>query len=103
MQDLTVALVQRELAWEDAEANRELIAADLEAVEDGTDLIVLPETFTTGFSMQPEAIAEEAAADTLPWMRQLAAASGAAVTGSLAVREDGMNFNRMLFSSFFSI
>ena len=97
MRDLNVALVQRELHWEDPAANREGIADDLEHLEKATDLVVLPEMFTTGFSMDPETIAEEAAAETLPWMQELAARHGAAVLGSLAVREGGKHYNRLFF------
>lgn len=97
MRDLNVALVQRALAWEDPATNREQIAADLETLPANTDLVVLPEMFTTGFSMNSDSIAEDDAAVTLPWMQQLAARHDIAITGSLATRSGGAKLNRMLF------
>jgi len=97
MQDLRVALVQRELAWEDPAANREQFAADIAALGAGTDLVVLPEMFTTGFSMAAEKVAETDAATTLPWLQALARKHDVAITGSLAVREGEQCYNRLVF------
>ena len=97
MQDLTVTLVQRTLSWEDPAGNRDAIDRDLEGLDAASDLVILPEMFTTGFSMEPERVAEQDAVDTLPWMQSLAARHNAAITGSLAVREGGESFNRLLF------
>ena len=68
MQDLTVTLMQRELAWEQAEDNRTQIEASLREVHDPGDLVVLPEMFTTGFSMNALANAEPPGGDTETWM-----------------------------------
>lgn len=97
MQDLKVALVQRELHWEDPAANREQFAADLATLEPGTDLALLPEMFTTGFSMAAGKNAEDGAADTIPWMQAQAQQHNVAICGSLAVRDSGDIFNRLLF------
>ncbi len=97
MQDLNVTLVQRELAWEDPAANREQIARDLATLDTNTDLVILPEMFTTGFSMAAEQVAENEAEVTLPCLRELAAEQNAAITGSLAVRDGEQVFNRLLF------
>ena len=97
MQDLKVALDQRELFWEAPDANRRRIGLDLESLAADVDLIVLPEMFTTGFSMDGERIAEVEAELSLPWMQSLAQQHDAAVTGSLAVRDGDGVFNRLLF------
>jgi omega-amidase len=97
MRDLKVALIQRELHWEDPAANREAFARDLGELEAGTDLAVLPEMFTTGFSMAADKNAENLAADTLPWMQAQARQHKVAICGSLAVRDTGGIFNRLLF------
>lgn len=97
MQDLKVALIQRELAWENPVANRDQFAADIAALDTDTDLVVLPEMFTTGFSMAAEEVAEDRAETTLPWLVALAKEQAVAVTGSLAVREKGRVYNRLLF------
>ena len=97
MQDLKIVLIQRELAWENPVLNRNQFATDIAALDADTDLVVLPEMFTTGFSMAAEQTAEDDAEITLPWLITLAAEQEVAITGSLAVRERGQVFNRLLF------
>lgn len=103
MQDLTVTLVQRQLAWECPEANRQHIEEAVAAKAGASDLIVLPEMFTTGFSMNALANAEAPGGATEQWMRALATEYDCAVTGSIAVACDaqgepaGQVYNRMLF------
>lgn len=97
MRDLTVALVQDELTWEDPQANRDRFEQALEDLSRDTDLVVLPEMFTTGFSMNAEQICEDSAGETLPWMQALAVEHDVAITGSLAVRDGDRLCNRLLF------
>ena len=97
MRDLNVALVQRELHWESPAANREQFAADIAALPAETDLVVLPEMFTTGFSMAAERVGEPHARHTVPWMRSLAEQYDLALCGSIAVREGDAIYNRLLF------
>lgn len=92
---LRVALIQTELVWQDAPANRQQLAARIAACA-GAGLIVLPEMFTTGFSMQSDAIAEPEG-DTLAWLIQQAALSGAALCGSVATRSGDDCVNRCYF------
>jgi predicted amidohydrolase len=96
MQNLSVTLIQDDLAWEDPEANRRHFAALLERERPATDLIVLPEMFTTGFSMTAGALAEAPGGPTEHWMRDLARQFDCAVCGSLVVRDGGDVFNRFL-------
>ncbi len=97
MRDLNVSLLQRELHWEAPQANRDQFSADFEQLATNTDLVVLPEMFTTGFSMASEKIAEDDASETLPWLLESAKQLDAAICGSLAVRENGAVYNRLLF------
>jgi predicted amidohydrolase len=97
MRDLRVTLVQSMLQWEDAAANRARFAARLEHLAGATDLIVLPEMFTTGFSMHAAALAEPPEGPTLAWMRAQAARCDAALYGSIIVEEQGKRYNRGLF------
>ncbi|PIE20367.1 MAG: amidohydrolase [Neptuniibacter caesariensis] len=97
MQDLRVSLIQTNLVWQDAQANMNHIRQLLEPLVGKTDLIVLPEMFNSGFSMQPELIAETVDGETVQWLRKQAERTGAAICGSIAVRLAQGFANRMLF------
>jgi omega-amidase len=97
MQDLTATLVQCELAWENPQDNRDLLGEKIAKLQEATDLIVLPEMFTTGFSMNALENAETPGGTTEQWMRDLATANNCAITGSIAVKEGADVYNRMLF------
>jgi len=97
MQNLTVTLVQCELAWEAPADNRRHLESLLAEGAKNTDLVVLPEMFTTGFSMNALANAEEPGGSTEDWMRAMASHYNCAITGSLAVRVQDAVYNRMLF------
>lgn len=99
MHNLAVTLVQCELAWENPADNRQQIGEIIEHLDKPTDLIVLPEMFTTGFSMNALANAEEPGGPTQEWMLELSARHNCAITGSIAVREEGAVYNRMLFAT----
>ena len=94
---MKVALIQLPLVWEDPKSNRATIDQKINAIESGTDLIVLPEMFTTGFTMQPERVAETMGGETIQWMQSLAKAKNAAITGSLIIVEEGKYYNRLVF------
>ncbi|QQR88088.1 MAG: amidohydrolase [Flavobacteriales bacterium] len=97
MPDLRVTLVQSMLHWEDAEANRAMFAEKLAVLKGTTDLIVLPEMFTTGFSMRSTDLAEPMSGATVAWMKEQAKATNAALYGSVIIADDGKRFNRGLF------
>ncbi len=99
MQDLSAALLQCELAWEQPEDNRRQFGDLIETVQDPVDLIVLPEMFTTGFSMNALANAEAPGAATEQWLLDTAARRQCAITGSIAVRVGDAVYNRMLFAT----
>jgi omega-amidase len=97
MQDLRVALVQAHQVWEDKRANLSHFAALLEAIEQ-VDLILLPEMFQTGFSMNAEQLAEEMSrSSSIKWLKELALKKDAAVYTSMIVSENGSFYNRGLF------
>lgn len=92
---LNVALLQTALAWQNPQANRQQLAEQISRIED-VDIIVLPEMFTTGFSMQSQDIAEPEG-DTLNWLKHLAQQIGAALVGSVATLTDKGCVNRCYF------
>jgi predicted amidohydrolase len=97
VRDLNVTLVQQPLAWQDAGANRTRFAELLAPLAGRSDLIVLPEMFTTGFSMQAAELAEGMDGPSIEWLRAMAARLGAVVTGSVIVAEGGYR-NRLVWA-----
>lgn len=98
MQDLRITLVQSELVWENVDANLAMFERLLSPLEQQTDLIILPEMFTTGFTMNARALAEEINGRSVNWMRDRARELGADITGSLIIREAGRYFNRLCWA-----
>jgi omega-amidase len=97
MSTLTLSLIQTPLIWEDPVANRAMLEEKIGMIEGPTDVIMLPELFTTGFTMNAAPFAEVPDLTTTRWMRQQALRTGAAVTGSFIVREGGRFYNRLLW------
>ena len=98
MQDLKVTIVQCELAWEDPTANLAFFDRCFHESIGATDLVVLPEMFTTGFSMNAGSLAQEMSGDTVAWMRETAARSKAVVTGSFIARDGDRFYNRLVWA-----
>jgi len=98
MQTLNVTLVQGATRWHDAPANREYYGALVRRVAGQSDLVVLPETFLSGFSNDTRASAEGMDGEGIAWMRALATEVGAVVTGSLAIREGDKVYNRLIWA-----
>ncbi len=96
MENLRISLVQSPLAWENPDANLHYFDHMLGKKQD-TDLVVLPEMFTTGFTMKPEKNAEKQEGKGLLWMRQKAKELKTSITGSICVEEGGNYFNRLYF------
>ena len=94
-----VSIVQQPLVWQDAAANRAHFAQVLAPLAGTTDLVVLPEMFTTGFTMKPENYAEAADGATRAWLLQQASALDAAVGGSVAVNDHGRFYNRFMLAT----
>lgn len=97
--NLRVTMIQADLAWQDPATNRRNLAAHFRGLAGHTDLIVLPEMFTTGFTMEARSLAETMAGATVGWLREESAAVGCAITGSLIVEEDGRHYNRLVWAA----
>jgi len=95
--ELKVTLIQTKLQWEDAVVNRANFSEKISQISEDTDLIVLPEMFTTGFSMNAAALAEETDGPSLQWMKAEAEKADAAITGSIIITEDDKFYNRLYF------
>ncbi|MGG8496084.1 amidohydrolase [Tenacibaculum sp. TC6] len=98
---LQVALLQSDLVWENPTANRLAFQEQIALLPATVDLVVLPEMFTTGFTMNPAANAETMEGDTVRWMQQLAQQYQMAIVGSVVIKEvtesDILYFNRLVF------
>lgn len=97
MQDLTISLVQVDVAWEDITQNLLRFDACLEPLAGKQDLIVLPEMFNTGFTVHPEKFAETPGGPASQWMSKKAAELDSVVCGSLIIKESGYYYNRMIW------
>lgn len=94
---LEIALVQTQLIWENPEENRRLIKAKIAQIPSIIDLIILPEMFTTGFTMNPSILDKNEGQKTIKWMLKIAVEKQAAITGSIPFFENGLYYNRLLF------
>ena len=94
---MKVALLQTDLIWENPPENRNNIEQKINNLAKAVDLIVLPEMFTSGFTMNPSAVAESMDGITINWLKSIAYAKRCAITGSLVILENGFFYNRMVF------
>jgi omega-amidase len=95
MQDLKVTIIQSDIYWEGVDANLAMFEEKIWQIEGDQDLIVLPEMFTTGFTMNAEALAEPVNSKTFRWMKQQSAQTKAVIVGSYIVKVSGSFFNRL--------
>ena len=94
---LKIALIQSSLVWESPKENRLLFSKKIDDVSKDVELIVLPEMFTTGFTMSPEHIDEKEGLETISWMKEKAVETGAAIIGSIIFNEKDNHYNRLYF------
>lgn len=94
---MKIALVQSDLYWEDALKNRNNFESKIKQIDSEVNLIVLPEMFSTGFTMNALAMAEAMNGETILWMKIIAKQKNCAVTGSLIITENDRYYNRMFF------
>ena len=95
MQTLTVSLIQSDLCWEDKDSNLRMLESKIGSIPK-TQLIILPEMFSTGFSMHAAKLAEAMDGHTVDWMREQSLNKKAAIAGSIIIKEDGRYFNRLV-------
>jgi len=94
---MKIAILQTALIWENPATNRIHFEEKINAIGEPVDLIVLPEMFTSGFTMHPNLVAETMQGETMVWLQQLAKEKNAAITGSLVISEEGNFYNRLVF------
>ncbi|OBQ57278.1 amidohydrolase [Tamlana sp. s12] len=94
---LKVSWIQADLVWENPKQNRAAFSKHFESLSDDTDLVVLPEMFSTGFTMHAAEVAETMEGETVSWLKHMASTYNTAITGSLVISEDDNYYNRLLF------
>jgi len=94
---MKIALIQSDLYWEDALKNRKSFESKINKIDSQVDLIILPEMFSTGFTMNALTMAEAMEGETILWMKAVAKQKNCALAGSLIVTENKQFYNRMLF------
>lgn len=94
---MKTALIQSSLIWENPIVNRNHFEEKINGLDEDIDLIVLPEMFSSGFTMKPKNIAETMQGETVLWLQSLAKAKKSAITGSLVIKENGNFYNRLVF------
>lgn len=94
---MKIALIQTSLIWENPLENRSHLAQKITGFMEDVDLIVLPEMFSSGFTMNPQVVSETMQGETVSWLQHLAKAKNCAITGSLVIEEKGNYYNRLVF------
>ena len=90
-------MIQPNLHWEDRAANRDMFEKKIKDINEKTEVVILPEMFSTGFSMRPEALSEKMNGTTVEWMKKIAADKKIILTGSLIIEDEGKYFNRLIW------
>jgi predicted amidohydrolase len=96
MPDLNFTLIQADLKWEDKNANLKLFEQKIKDIPQA-QIVILPEMFSTGFSMQPKKLAEPSDGQTIAWMKKMAAEKKIILTGSIIIEENGKYYNRLVW------
>ena len=94
---MITAIIQTNIIWENPNENKRLLQEKINSISQYIDLIVLPEMFTSGFTMNPKAVAETMKGETISWLKNIAKDKDAAITGSLVIEENGNYYNRLVF------
>lgn len=97
MSSLTISIIQANLQWENKAANLSMLEQKIMAIKEKTEIVILPEMFSTGFSMRPEVLAENMEGESVAWMKRVSAAKRVVLTGSLIIEEDGAFYNRLIW------
>jgi len=95
MNELKIACIQSDLAWEDADKNLDMFASEFKVVPEDTELIILPEMFSTGFSMKTEKLAEKMNGRSFAWLKEQAIKINKVIIGSLIIDDNNEYYNRL--------
>ena len=94
---LKIAIIQSDLVWENPKDNRAHFINKIESIKEPVDVILLPEMFTSGFTMTPENVFETMDGSTIKWLKKISQAKQTAIGGSLVIKENNHFYNRFVF------
>ena len=97
MSTLNITIIQANLHWEDKAANLKMFEEKINSIKEKAEIVVLPEMFSTGFSMNPIKLGEKMDGPTVAWMKSLAAKKRIILTGSLIIEDEGKYYNRLIW------
>lgn len=97
MKNLKITIIQSHLHWENIDKNLEMFSQKISSLKEGTDLIILPEMFSTGFTMNAKSVAEKENGKAILWMKQKSLEKNCVITGSLIIEENEKYFNRLIW------
>ncbi|MBS1496001.1 MAG: amidohydrolase [Bacteroidetes bacterium] len=97
MSTLTITSIQTNLFWENKQANLRMLQEKINSIPDHAEIVVLPEMFSTGFSMNAATLAETMDGNTINWMKEISAKQGIILTGSIIIKEEEKYFNRLIW------
>lgn len=97
MSPLTLTIIQTNLSWEDKKNNLAMLEQKISSIKEKTEIVVLPEMFSTGFSMKPEILGETMEGETVQWMQKIAREKKIILTGSVIIKEKENYYNRLIW------
>src|SRR3954447_13475168 len=97
MSSLTFTIIQTKLHWEQKALNLQMLEEKINAIQQRTEVVILPEMFSTGFSMKPEQFAEGMEGETIAWMKRISSEKKIILTGSVMISENGKYYNRLVW------
>lgn len=97
MSSLTFTIIQTRLDWENNAANLKMLEEKINSIDEKTEVVILPEMFSTGFSMKPEQLAEDMEGEAVAWMKRISAEKKIILTGSLMIKENNRYLNRLVW------
>src|SRR2546423_2483060 len=97
MSSLTLTLIQTQLHWEDKQANLSMLEQKINTIQEKTEIVILPEMFSTGFSMKPDRFAETMDGIAVEWMKRIAAQKKIILAGSLIIKDGDNFYNRLIW------
>lgn len=97
MSTLNITTIQSNLFWEDKTANLHMLEQKISSIQEKTEIVILPEMFNTGFTMQPHLFAETMQGETVAWMQRVSSENSIVLTGSVIIEEEGNYFNRLIW------